>query len=209
MDDTSPGLEIYIYRDGEYLGPFTERELRRHWANGVVQGSDYVWYEGMADWINLRDYFGVPAALTSAAIRSGEVDLEVVRARFAEPARDPEPEYEYLGHPAAQSGWIVFLSWTLLGGCILASVVFVHRPAIVGTAAALAVLGALLHLARFRAASSFGLLVASILLPVVFWWLAHTFLPAPEAQEKSLAIQPDQGSVMVEQGSASPRTPPL
>jgi|GEM_PF-4187355 len=200
MDALSTELEIYIYREGTYLGPFTERELRRHWANGVVEGSDYVWYEGMAEWMSLRDYFGVPAALTSAAIRSGEVDLEMVRARFAEPVfvREPEPEYHYEGHPAAKSSWVVFLSWTLLGLCLMATVVFFHRMEVVWTAGALAVLGALLHLARFRSPSSFGLLAASLILPALLWWLAHTLLPAPEA-DPNLAIQPSQGSVMVEQ----------
>jgi hypothetical protein len=51
---------VFVNRDGTVTGPFTEKELRRHWANGVIYADDYVWKEGMAEWVVLGSYFGVP-----------------------------------------------------------------------------------------------------------------------------------------------------
>jgi hypothetical protein len=52
---------VFVNRDGTMTGPFTEKELRRHWANGVIHPEDYVWKEGMSDWVVLGSYFGIPA----------------------------------------------------------------------------------------------------------------------------------------------------
>jgi hypothetical protein len=63
---TKPALDaIHVNRDGQVRGPYTEKELRRHWANGVLFPDDFVWKEGMADWVPLSSFFGVPVILDS------------------------------------------------------------------------------------------------------------------------------------------------
>ncbi|MGF1679381.1 MAG: DUF4339 domain-containing protein [Candidatus Methylacidiphilales bacterium] len=59
---------IYIFKSGKELGPFDEREIRRHWANGVLDADDLAWSEGMVEWVALKHYFGIP--------RSSSVDFD-------------------------------------------------------------------------------------------------------------------------------------
>lgn len=205
METVSPALEIYIYREGEYLGPFTEAELRRHWANGVVEGSDYVWYEGMAEWITLRQYFGVPAALTSGAIRRGEVNLELVRARFADPVAQPEPAvFEYKGHPSARAGTVIFLTWSMLGLSMLAVVIFFQRIEVVALAGAGALLAGMWQVVRFRNAGSVAFLLACLAVPAALWWLAQSLIPVRGPARPPVAAESNAGAAMVEQGQRKP-----
>lgn len=187
MESAAQQVEIYIYRDGQYLGPFSDRELRRHWANGLVHGTDYVWYEGMADWITLRDYFGVPAALTSAAIRSGEVDLSFVRARLAEmappEAQAEEPVFEYGVHPAMRAGTVIFVTWTLWGVAFLVALLLHQRQEAVLLAVLAAVVGGVWQVMRFRNLGSGMFLLSCLVVPLGVWWLALTFLPRSTAEE--------------------------
>lgn len=77
----SPVDNIYVNREGNVTGPFTEKELRRHWANGVIYSDDHVWKEGMADWVVLGSYFGVPVLSANSASVSS---LSNRRAQLAE-----------------------------------------------------------------------------------------------------------------------------
>jgi hypothetical protein len=52
--------DIIIYKEGQELGPFSGAEIRRHWANGVVDGTDFAWHPGLDEWIYVRDLFKPP-----------------------------------------------------------------------------------------------------------------------------------------------------
>ncbi len=41
---------FYIYRDGQKLGPYSRDLLNTFLANGKLTPSDFVWYEGLAEW---------------------------------------------------------------------------------------------------------------------------------------------------------------
>ena len=43
-------MNIYLYKDGQQLGPFTESEARAHLSTGSVSGADLAWAEGNSDW---------------------------------------------------------------------------------------------------------------------------------------------------------------
>jgi hypothetical protein len=43
-------MNIYITRNGQQLGPFTDSDLREKIASGQFTPNDLGWYEGMADW---------------------------------------------------------------------------------------------------------------------------------------------------------------
>jgi hypothetical protein len=189
---------IYLYRDGQYLGPYTPKELRRHWANGVVMPEDLVWQEGMAEWLPLRSYFGIPSALATGAIPRGTVPSTAnLQAQFAAMAGVDAgaPGFEYKGHPASREGWVIFTSWSLLGLSMIGTVIFHHNITVVLTLAGMAFLGALLHTVRIRTLSSAGLVVASLVLPALLWWLAHTFLPKAEVSSSTRPGGSEQAAI--------------
>ena len=43
-------MNIYLYKDGQQLGPFTESEARAHLSSGSVSETDLAWVEGNSDW---------------------------------------------------------------------------------------------------------------------------------------------------------------
>jgi peptidyl-prolyl cis-trans isomerase B (cyclophilin B) len=46
-------MQIYIYRNNQQLGPFTEAEIKAQLASGATSLQDNVWWEGQANWIPL------------------------------------------------------------------------------------------------------------------------------------------------------------
>lgn len=57
-------MEVWIGRDGERHGPYTEADIRQWLASGEVSPADLGWYEGLADWQPLSVLF--PDALPNA-----------------------------------------------------------------------------------------------------------------------------------------------
>lgn len=49
------GEEWYYIRKGQTFGPCTKEEIISYIHNGALNGSSYVWKDGMADWVYLRD----------------------------------------------------------------------------------------------------------------------------------------------------------
>lgn len=175
----TPSLQsIYVLQAGVYLGPYSEKEVRRHWANGTIQDSDLLWQEGMAEWLPLRSYFGIPSPLITET-KAGKIPPSApIRPAPNVPfLADDRPGFEYQGHPAASAGWLVFVSWTLFGGSMLAAAIFHQKPMWVGLMAAFSVIVALIHAIRLRTGGSIGLLVATVVLPAMVWCLAVSLLP--------------------------------
>lgn len=52
-------MTFYITRNGERQGPFSAEEVQARVAAGVVQEGDWVWHEGLPDWIPLRQMPGL------------------------------------------------------------------------------------------------------------------------------------------------------
>jgi uncharacterized RDD family membrane protein YckC len=50
-------MEVWIGRDGERHGPYTEADVRQWLASGEVSPDDLGWYEGLADWQPLSVLF--------------------------------------------------------------------------------------------------------------------------------------------------------
>jgi hypothetical protein len=46
-------MQIYIHRNNEQLGPFTEAEVKAKLASGAISPQDHVWWQGQANWIPL------------------------------------------------------------------------------------------------------------------------------------------------------------
>ena len=58
-------MEIWIGRDGERYGPYTEADVREWLRSGKMSGADLAWREGLADWQPLSVL--LPDALTEAS----------------------------------------------------------------------------------------------------------------------------------------------
>jgi hypothetical protein len=43
-------MQIYVFRDEQQTGPFTEAEIRAELAKGTLTANDMVWWEGQAEW---------------------------------------------------------------------------------------------------------------------------------------------------------------
>jgi hypothetical protein len=61
-------MQIFIHRNGEQLGPFTEAEIKSQLAAGTISLQDNVWWEGQAGWVPLGQtpYASSGTSVTSA-----------------------------------------------------------------------------------------------------------------------------------------------
>lgn len=57
----SPSANYYLTRDGQQYGPYPLETLRQETYKGTMSGSDFVWAEGMADWVPLSQVLGRPS----------------------------------------------------------------------------------------------------------------------------------------------------
>jgi hypothetical protein len=54
-------MNLYIFKDGQQLGPYTLDQARGLFAAGTVQLTDLAWHEGLTDWIPLQRVQGFSA----------------------------------------------------------------------------------------------------------------------------------------------------
>ncbi len=47
-------MQIYVHRNNQQLGPFTEEELKAQIASGAISLQDPVWWQGQANWLPLN-----------------------------------------------------------------------------------------------------------------------------------------------------------
>jgi len=68
-------MEIFVARDGKQRGPFSSEQLQQHVAQGRVQLTDSIWYEGLEDWIPLSEFLKLrlpPPLPVSVPLRKGK-----------------------------------------------------------------------------------------------------------------------------------------
>lgn len=46
-------MQIYIHRNNQQFGPFTEDEIKAQLAAGTISPQDHVWWQGLANWMPL------------------------------------------------------------------------------------------------------------------------------------------------------------
>jgi hypothetical protein len=54
-------MEIYVARDGNRLGPYSDEEVRRQLAAGTLLSTDLAWTEGLTAWVPLGSLPGLTA----------------------------------------------------------------------------------------------------------------------------------------------------
>ena len=57
-------MSYFVQHGGQQLGPLTEAELKAKLASGEIAPTDYVWWEGQADWKMLNQ---TPLAVSAGA----------------------------------------------------------------------------------------------------------------------------------------------
>ena len=59
-------MQIYINRNNQQLGPFTEAEVKAQLASGTISLQDHVWWQGQANWVTLaQSPFAAPVDQTT------------------------------------------------------------------------------------------------------------------------------------------------
>lgn len=117
--------EGHIYLQGEghrhHQGPFTETDLRRYWAYGIIKDDDWVWQEGAADCIRVRDFFDT----TPRKIGQKVVHQTIIHR----PTNWELADYYASGHavPVFDKPWILqVFAWMV---ALAATVCFLSLPA--------------------------------------------------------------------------------
>jgi GYF domain 2 len=98
-------MNIYLHKDGQQIGPFTESEARAHLSNGSIGAADLAWVEGNSDWQPLSKI--LPPVTPSQPIVQSPIPtvVQVVAPR-----------------PLSHKG-VSLASWTLLSLCCIASLI--------------------------------------------------------------------------------------
>ena len=103
-------MQIYIHRDNQQLGPFTEAQVKAQLASSTISLQDHVWWEGQANWIPLGQS---PLMATLSAASPGSapvVPAPVPGATAPAPTSTAAPETSKLAIWALVSGCLSLLS---------------------------------------------------------------------------------------------------
>lgn len=85
---------IYIHKDGQQLGPFTEKQIQGRLYSEEVSREDLAWHEGLEGWKPLRDILGaatpppLPVHKSTAKI---EIDQQPAPVRTSVLPTNPKP----------------------------------------------------------------------------------------------------------------------
>jgi hypothetical protein len=108
-------MQIYVHKNNQQLGPFTEAEIRAQLAAGTISLQDHVWWQAQPGWLPLgQTPLGAPT-VPGVTLVSGP------------PAVPPHGVM-----PAAHRGTSQLAIWSLVCGCLsLLCGLFASVPAII------------------------------------------------------------------------------
>ncbi|MBA3961766.1 MAG: DUF4339 domain-containing protein [Chthoniobacterales bacterium] len=128
-------MELYIHRNGEQFGPYTEDQVRSDLLAGTIQLTDLAWYEGAEDWTPLSDVPGFAQRSTPPPVRPAAL-------RATRPVELPQISRDSLGSYASSTlqpnetplyktsvHWIIFVGTGILAFFLL---VFLALPMAIG-----------------------------------------------------------------------------
>ena len=103
--------------DAHHHGPFTEQEIRRYWAYGVVKDGDWVWHEGMSEFAQVKDFFSTDSKRKSVMVSHPTLARRVMALRKMKDKLAGVPD----------NSWILqVFAWL---GALAATVCFLSLPA--------------------------------------------------------------------------------
>lgn len=100
-------MNIYLHKDGQQLGPFSELELREHLSNGSVNETDLAWVEGNSDW--------QPLSTILQTARPPSMPVQ--------PAIQPPTVVQVVTSQPLSHRGVSIAGWTLLSLCCIASLI--------------------------------------------------------------------------------------
>ena len=83
-------MNIYIYKNGQQLGPFPEEQLKAMLLSGMVTREDLSWQEGWEDWRPLTTLFPEPSntAVTSPPLPPSVAEFKVKILKYNDGSKD-------------------------------------------------------------------------------------------------------------------------
>ena len=148
-------MQIYIHRNNQQLGPFTEAEVKAQLAAGTISPQDHVWWQGQSGWVPLAQ----SSLLAPAA-----------PGLTPPPAAAPPPPQVVGVAPQVTSQLAI---WALVAGCLsLLCGIFASIPAII-----LGHMG-LSEIKKNPSLSGKGMALAGVILGYVFTTLIVLYLIA-------------------------------
>jgi uncharacterized membrane protein len=109
-------MQIYVHRNNQQLGPFTEAEIKAQLASGAISPQDHVWWEGQSGWAPLGQ---TPLAATGSPTSAAPAPI----VPGALPGTTP-------GAAAPETSKLAI--WALVCGCLsLLCSLFASIPAII------------------------------------------------------------------------------
>jgi hypothetical protein len=109
------GMQIYVGKNGQQLGPFSLEEINRKLADGSFAGTDLGWYEGAPGWAPLS---GVPGVILPAPTAAPAPAPSPVVQPAATPTPTPilpRPNAPIVQRPRSSYRTLTVVSWVLLG----------------------------------------------------------------------------------------------
>jgi hypothetical protein len=105
---------IYIHKDGNQLGPFTEQQLKDEITQGHLSASDLAWKEGTPDWVPISSLLGgTPPPVSPSAVTPSAMPIQQAG------------NTTYITNttkPSSPKGLII-ASWIMIGGtCLIAMI---------------------------------------------------------------------------------------
>ena len=119
VSSRNSGMQIYVGKNGQQLGPFSLEEINRKLADGTFTGTDLAWYEGAAGWAPLSGVAGVVipalAPASTPAPPAAVAPVQAAPAPAAAPARSNAPIAQPAAVPRGGYKTLSLVSWVLLG----------------------------------------------------------------------------------------------
>jgi hypothetical protein len=108
-------MQIYVHRNNQQIGPFTEAEIRAQLASGAISPADHAWWQGQSGWVPLSQTpFGGASAPAAPVV----------------PGAPPVPAAPYPAGVTAPTSKLAI--WALVCGCLsLLCGLFASIPAII------------------------------------------------------------------------------
>ena len=71
-------MDIYFGKDGQVLGPYREEEIQVRLNEGILDGSELAWHEGLDEWVNVKEILKREATPEEAVeIESADLRSEI------------------------------------------------------------------------------------------------------------------------------------
>ena len=180
---------IYLMRNGEQTGPFSENELRRYWSYNSVSEDDLVWVQGMPDYVTLGEYFTIHGTRRVAQRMPRTLTLNGASADYYDEEFQQGPiNWQANAWVFQALGWMLLLVatayWISFPGQTLVSLIVY----ILATSSIVA------YLVIRRSASGWLALTFSLALPVALW----LYLGSQRPHDKAGAQMPVSSTLPTE-----------